>query len=182
MNLHDMNVDYDTAIDPDNLDVALVELPNLLFKYSELSTEAEKKVEEAEENVKTTRSRLIKYANENPKELEGGKATGQAVEAYYRTESEYIEAKQEEIDARYEASMIKNAIYAIYAKRNSLEHLIKLLGMEYFSGPTSPMDLSDKVDIAREQAKGRVQASLSKVAPKRSKASSKKRSKKTSRR
>lgn len=182
MNVDELNINYDTEIDPDNLDVALVELPNLLFKYSQASTEAEKKVEEAEENVKITRSRLIKWANENPKELEGGKATGQAVEAYYRTEQEYIDAKQEEIDARYEASMVKNAIYAIYAKRGALEHLIKLLGMEYFSGPSSPMDLSDRVDIAREEAKGRIQASLSTVTPKRSKAASKKRSKKTPRR
>lgn len=180
-----MNIDVDTdiMIDPDNLDVELVQLPNLLFKYGELATEAEKKVREAQENVKTVRSRLILYANENPEEIEGGKATVQSVEAFYRNHPDHVEAREKEIQAEYEASMVKNAISAIYTKRQSLENLIRLLNMEYFSGPSVPGDLSNRVEEAREETRGRIAASLN-TSPKK-KASAKRtktRSKKTARR
>ncbi len=159
-----LDIEQDVTIDPDALDVALVELPNLLFKYSELSTEAEREAKEAEEEVKMVRSRLVRYANENPDELEG-KPTDKNVEAFYRTHPDHLEAKESQIAAEYKASIIKNAIFALYAKRSAIEHLIKLLSMDYFLAPSTPYDLSERVGLVREEARARVASSLKGVTP-----------------
>jgi hypothetical protein len=42
-------------------------------------------------------------------------------------------------------------VFAIQARKTALENLVRLLGMDYFSGPVEPYELKRAQDIAQEK-------------------------------
>lgn len=170
---HDFDLDADLAIDADALDVEFVQFPMTYGKYTELSAQADKASREADERLKTIRSELIKAINENPEEYTEGKVTAAVLEALYRTQPKYVKAKEEAIQAEFEAQMLRNAMFAMNAKKQGLENLVKLLSMEYFTGPLKPELLSDKIERRKRQKtkklKGEIADSLNKENQKRRK-------------
>ena len=155
------NYAEDMRIDPEALDLEWLNHANLEVKYIDQLSELRKEVKDAEEEVKTVRSELVRNAHADPEECCGSKkATGPQVEAYYRTHEDYKDAKKECIDAQdaYEvAKDIKDAIH--FTRTKSLENLVKLHAAQYFVGPKVPGDLAGKqkdflnVQAVKEQRK-----------------------------
>lgn len=140
------NYAKEMQIDPEALDLEWLNHANLEVKYIDQLSELRKEVKDAEEEVKTVRSELVREAHENPQECcNSKKATGPQVEAYYRTHQDYKNAKKECIDAQdaYEVARdIKDAIH--FTRTKSLENLVKLHAAQYFAGPKVPGDLATK--------------------------------------
>jgi len=90
--------------------------------------------------------------------------TGQAIEAYYRSHSDYVELKGKRSRAAFEVDMLKNAVFAVNKKTTALENLVRLLLGEYFAGPKLPRDLSSEnlERTKREEARSKVRTKLSK--------------------
>lgn len=154
-------IDYveDMKIDPDFLDAEFLRHPELAMKYGMLSAQANKEAKEAEERVKTLRSELVKNANEDPERYlgKGIKATAPVVEAFYRNDEDYKEAKQEWIDAVYNADLLSQATYAIQARKTVLENLVRLVGLEYNSTPLEPRDLPEMAEQLEQMKKKQTQ-------------------------
>jgi len=158
----EFNYEADLRIDPDFLDAEFLNHPALFMKYAEQSAKANKLAKEAEERVKTLRSELVKNANEDPDTYlgKGVKPTAPVVEAFYRTDEDYQEAKQEMIDAQYDADMLTNIVFAFQARKLTLENLVRLQGQNYFSSPQEPRDLPDAVERLEEIKKKSVQTKV----------------------
>ena len=140
-------LDYkkDIQIDPDSLDIELIRQPQLISGYSEQLAQAQREVNKAEEVVKTLRSKFIRDANKNPEEtVQSSKATGQLIEAYYRSQPEYQKAKTNLHDVEYERDILQGIVSGLRQKKDALEGLIKLASMNYFSTPNVPRDLKGK--------------------------------------
>ena len=139
-----MNYEIDVIIDSEALDVEWLNQPALAMKYGKHWADCMRTHQQAEENVKLVRSELIKQASENPdKYLDGVKATGPVLEAYYRNHKKHIKAKEELVIAQYELNIAEIAKKEISTTRKAaLQNLVELHGQHYFAGPSVPRDLS----------------------------------------
>ena len=91
------------------------------------------------------RLRLVLEAGED-KSLKNA----QAVEAYYRNHDDHIQAKQEMIEAEYQANIAGAACFAMRQKKDMLENLSRLALADYFARPTEPRDLPGEAEKRKE--------------------------------
>lgn len=133
-----MSYENDLDIDLEMLEKEWLKQPGLYAKYSQLKAEAKKEMDRAAEKVKTVRSELILKAKKGDKELLGFKPTESTIEAWYRTQDAWQEAKQEYIDAEYEYNMMDGAVFAFSQRKSALESLVSLWIGNYYSTPKSP--------------------------------------------
>lgn len=131
-------MDYlnDIKIDLHALDREWLNLPFQIAEYGEKCAKAKKKMLKSQEKVKTIRSEIVLEVNRNPNLMgKGQKATGVNVEAYYRDHPDHQDAKVESIQAEHDYDVLQGAVFAFQAKKQALENLVKLHGMDYFSEP-----------------------------------------------
>ena len=160
----------DMRIDPDQLDIAALEQANLAMHYSKELAQYERLVKKAHEKMKTIRSELTRDCNLEPDDYlgKGIKATAPNVEAYYRTHSDYIEAKAEWIEAEYDRDLVKAAAdHIAFQRKNMITVLAQLLQNEYFAGPSIPRDLAKHWQKKQEAGRKEI---ISNSAPRRRRA------------
>ena len=150
-----MNYEEEMIIDETALDVEWVEQARLSLKYGRHWAECKNELTLAEENIKLVRSELIKEANEDPEGClgEGIKPTAPVVEAYYRNHKRHKAAKQEWVEAMFEANVAEIAYKEVsWTRKAALENLVKLHGQQYFAGPSVPRNLSEEVKLRQSHA------------------------------
>ena len=110
---------------------------------------------EAEEEIKITRSELIKEANENPVGCcDKEKPNAGDIEAYYRNHDRHKKAKEQMIVLQYEVNMAESAKNEFsFSRKAALENLVILHGQQYFAGPKVPRDLSKEYQKKHDQKK-----------------------------
>ncbi|MHA1828600.1 MAG: hypothetical protein ACTSX6_08130 [Candidatus Heimdallarchaeaceae archaeon] len=135
----------DIEIDEFNLDREWLRQAELYMEYAELAAKAQQKFRQIDEKLKVIRSELIQEAQEKlPKPIESNK------EAYYRTHQRHKEAKEEYINAEYEADMYKNCLFALNHKKSALEYLVKLHCNNYNSSPqANDVDVEKAIEMIK---------------------------------
>jgi len=140
-------IDYktDMIIDPDQLDIELLQQASLAHKYAENMAKLKDKVRRLEQKIKVARAEAIRHVNKDPVKCTGkDKPAGHDVEAYYRSRKEHKQLKEQWLKACYEAEYAEMAYKEIsFTRKSALENLVRLHGMEYFAGPDVPRDLSN---------------------------------------
>ena len=147
--MSERNYNDDVSINPDALDIEWTKQAQTFFGYAKMLAVAKKKVNALEQKVKVIRSQLLLEAREA-----GAKNSSQE-EAYYRTQPRHQEAKQEWIDAQYEADILDAAVFALHQKKAALENLVRLQGQNYFAGPSVPRDVGKEWVKETERAGAR---------------------------
>ena len=152
----DTKLDYerDVRIDADSLDVEWLNQAALGLRYSKNAAYMKRLAAKAEERVKVVRAELVAQVNASPVKLTGKeKPTSADIEAYYRTQPEHLEAKQELLNAQYEADYAQMAHMEIsLSRKTALEMLVRLNGQQYFAGPSVPRDLSKEWRQKQEES------------------------------
>lgn len=143
-NENEFNLDLE--IDPDNLDVELLRQPMLFSKYARMEAGAKKAMAEAHEDLKITRSQLIKEVASNK---DYGNA--QKVEAYYRDHPDHIAAKEKLIQAEYEANILSNTVFSLHQRKTVLENLVRLALAEWFARPGMGRELAEELKNYNER-------------------------------
>ena len=146
-----INYEQDIRIDPDSLDVEWLEQPSLAMKYNRNAAEAKRSLDLAKEKLDITRAELDKEIRTNPKKFGLEKTTDAIVVNMIPAQESYKEANAEFIKAKYDADIALSAVYAINQRKEALENLVKLHGMNYFAGPKVPRDLSYETRRREEQ-------------------------------
>jgi hypothetical protein len=141
----EFDYEKDLHIDPNYLDAEFLNHSSVFMRYGKESAGANKALKLAEEKVKTIRSQVIKALKES-----GDKFTETTLEAAYRLDPDYLVAKQEYIEASYDADLLINAVYAFQARKVALENLVRLHGQQYFSTPNEPRDLPEAAKRLKE--------------------------------
>jgi len=158
-----MNYEEEMIIDETALDVEWVEQARLSLKYGRHWAECKNELTLAEENIKLVRSELIKEVNEDPEGClgEGIKPTAPVVEAYYRNHKRHKAAKQEWVEAMFEANVAEIAYKEVsWTRKAALENLVKLHGQQYFAGPAVPRNLTEEMEQRKKKLNKRVGAKL----------------------
>jgi hypothetical protein len=148
-----LNYIKDVEINPDDLDIEWLGQAALGRRYGENAALAKRNAALAEERIKVTRAELIREANADPEGTTGKeKPTSADIEAYYRTHPKHKQAKEDHIQAQYEADVAQVAHMEISLSRKAaLENLVKLHGQQYFAGPRVPRDLSKEWENRQHQ-------------------------------
>jgi len=126
----EFNFKKDLKIDLNNLHNEWKNHANLRYKYASEVSHLDRVTKKINEAVAVVKAKLIKQCKtENPK------ITVQQIEAFCCENNDYIEAKNEQIDAEYELNMIKNALRAFDDRKSALENEVKLWIGNYFASP-----------------------------------------------
>lgn len=149
-------------IDFSQLDVEWGKQNSIIDKYLKASAYCEKMVRKAEEKIKFIRSTLVLKVTSNPEGClgKGQKATGPQIEAFYRTDKEYLEAKTEWIEAQYVCDLVNGQKSKAYNRKTILEEATKLSLAGWFSAPIVPRPLQELVQKIEEQKLSNVDAKI----------------------
>jgi len=148
-----MDYEKDVNIDPNSLDVEWLEQPNLMLKYGRIAAQTKLDMDKAKEKLEVVKAELDKDIRLNPEKYDIAKLTESVVASTILLQPEYKEASEAYIEATYEFNMARYAVQAISDRKDALENLVKLHGMQYFAGPSVPRDLSKEWEAKQKQKK-----------------------------
>lgn len=146
-------IDYerDIQIDETALDVEWLQQPHLMLRYSQHAVEMRKKLDLAKEKLDLVRAELDSEIRKDPEKFGIAKLTESAIQAAILQNPRYIEANRELIDAKYEADIARSAVEAFQQRKDALENLVRLFGMQYFAGPSVPRDLHEEWEAFKQK-------------------------------
>ena len=135
-NLFD-DLDSDIEINKLKLESEWTQQPQRYLKYAMASAHFQSVLMETEQKAKVLFATLKADAAEDPDTClgKGVKATNDRCEAYAVQHPDYIKAKQNVTDAKYNADMALAAVFAMQQRKDALENLVRLQGMEMYSEP-----------------------------------------------
>ena len=154
----ELNIDLDRHIDPDALDVEWLNQSNLFYAHSDALDDAKQEfneqkleVDRLKESVEYTKASLELRMRKNPDEFDLDKVTDAVIKAAVTAHEDYQEILQQFFDAKEELNRLQNNVNRLYTnvntmseKRVSLERLVVMLNMQYFSTPSVPRNLSQE--------------------------------------
>ena len=146
-----MNYEKDLKIDVESLDVEWADQPTLMFKYTKISAEARMELDEAKENLGVVKAEIDLQIREKPEKFGIVKLTEAAVQSAIILDEDFGKANKECMKAAYELEMAQGAVRAVDQRKQALENLVRLHGLQYFAGPKIPRDLSKEYNKKQVQ-------------------------------
>lgn len=146
-----VNYEQDMQIDPSALDIEWLGQPSLTMKYAQNAAQTKREEACAKERLDIVRAQLDNEIRSNPESFGLAKATEASIQSAILLQKEYQEASKEYIDAKYESDLARYAASAISDRKEALENLVRLHGMQYFAGPTIPRDLNKEWETKIKQ-------------------------------
>lgn len=152
--VEELNYDEDRNVDPDALDVEWLDQGRIAAKYIKNEVYKKELAKLAHERVKTIRSDLINAVNKDPIKTTNKKSPNAAdIEAYYRRNSEYKEAKETWIKAESDALFAELARKEIcFTRKEVIQGLAQLHAQGWFAGPSIPRDLTKEWEKRRAES------------------------------
>lgn len=131
------DLETDIEINRVKLEKEWVRQPQLYLKYAQASAFFQNVLADTEQKAKVLFATLKADCAEDPDTClgKGVKATNDRCETYAIQHPDYIKAKQAIIDAKYNADMALAAVFAMQQRKDALENLVRLQGMELRSEP-----------------------------------------------
>lgn len=145
------DLESDVEINRLKLEKEWTEQPQKYLKYAQASVYYQNRLMSLEQNAKVLFATLKADCAEDPETClgKGVKATNDRCEAYAIQHPEYQKIKQQVIDAKYNADMAMSAVFAMQQRKDALENLVRLQGMEMYSEPK----VENNTAIAKATAK-----------------------------
>lgn len=133
----------DLAIDPMALDCEWLDQPQRFMKYAEAASEASKRREQLKDQLNLLKSQLDQEIRASAT-LNGEKITEAVVSSRIAQNVQYQNQNQMLIQAEYDLELMQYAVRAMDQRKVALENLVRLFGMEYFSGPKEPQNIGER--------------------------------------
>lgn len=167
MNEEELDIEQDRQIDPDTLDVAWLEQPNLYYKYSNALDQAMQRrndmkveVDKQKDNVDRVKAELDAEIRDDPESFDLEKVTETSIQSaiirsqrYQDTLEEYHETRKELNKTQNEVNQLFSCVNTMDQRKAALEGLARLLNQQYFATPTEPKQLSEKYHEKTAKAK-----------------------------
>lgn len=162
-----LELESDKRIDPDQLDVEALRVPEMYLKWAERRVDAREVADEAELHLETVKARLQLRVRKDPTKYGLDKPTEAAISATVSIHPKYVAAHEEYNRARSNAALMNEAVNTIEKKDAMLKLLVALHGQAYFAGPSVPHDLKEVYRERMEAVNNRVTRKQVKVSRKR---------------
>ena len=152
----------DLEIDHNNLDIEFIEQPTKFAYYAEQTANAKLVFEKSKERFEVAKA-MAELRIRSELELENGKKpTESVVAAHLVLDDNFSKARQEHNDDAHTYNLISISVKAFEHRKVSLENLVKLLGMNYFSSPEAPRDIDHEFENRATRKKANANASSAK--------------------
>lgn len=139
-----MNYEDDIKIDESSLDVEWLDQPSLMMKYARHAAQCRLEMDKAKEALELVKAELDKEIRTFPDRFGIEKITDKVVENTIPMQPDYKEAINNFIKARFESDVAYGAVKAMETRKDALENLGRLMGLQYFAGPRMPRDLHEE--------------------------------------
>jgi hypothetical protein len=146
IDLTDFDFNKDVTIDVNMLEIEWIRQPMLAEKYGVAWSTARYNVDALKLRLDIVISDLDREAR-NAFTAEKIKYTEAMVTHAIHKDERYDAINKELIQAKYTQENLGMAVKAIDQRKNALENLVKLLGLQYFGAPTEPRSISDIMEI-----------------------------------
>lgn len=135
-------------IDEDNLDKEVIRQPALVGKYCDQVPDAKQEVDRAAAQMKLIEADLDAEIRADPEKFGLEKVTEAAIKSTIPGCKKFKDAQSAYLDAKHHLDALNSVLQALDSKRRSLDLLITLHGMNYFSSPRkkSPKGLRGEDD------------------------------------
>lgn len=165
-----MNYLKDSKIDPDALDVELLNQSHLAITYGIEWADRTHELALLNEEMKVLVADLTVTVNSAPDTYlgEGVKATVDNVKSYVVRHKKRVALEEQIMEKERDvaiALIAKNEISS--GRKSSLENLVRLAGQNYFATPSTPRNLANEAE-KREQAKTEANARVAQKMQRRS--------------
>lgn len=146
--------DYENEIiiDEGQLEAEWRQHPQLVLKYQTAKAEALKEFEEAKEHLEMTIAEVDTAIREEFASDGQSKPTEKAIDKMIISNEDVSTARSAVIDANFKVNMLRAACDAFDTRTQSLQNLVKLFGMNYYSEPTNDVVTRGGVDKLRQKA------------------------------
>lgn len=165
MDLDDLDYHRDIRIEPDALDVEWLEQPDLMMSYSLACDEAGKErdaakllMDKASENIKEVKALVLLEVRRNPQDYDIDKVTESSASAAVEVNEKvsqakiaYYEACERHNEAKHRFNNLYSAVKGFEQRKTSLENLVRMLGMNYFSSPNVERNLGQEYSQYRHK-------------------------------
>ena len=148
-----MNYEKDLKIDVDALDIEWAEQPGLMLKYTKIAAEARMELDESKERLGVVRAEIDLHIREDPEKFRIVKITEAAIQSAIILDKAFQNENSKCLKAAYELEMAQGAVRAMDQRKQALENLVRLHGLQYFAGPKIPRDLSREYQKKQDQKK-----------------------------
>lgn len=146
------------SIDPDRLDEEWINQPEIFFEYAQKKAGASRRVDEAKAELEVVEAELAKAIRNRPERFGLSKITDKGLESVILMQDDYITARQELTDAKYELDLLDAMVKALHQRKSALENLVDLHGQSYFASPRESENSRGYGEEARRKETRRGQA------------------------
>ena len=146
-----MNYEQDMRIDVDSLDVEWADQPTLMLRYTKIAAEARMALDRAKENLGIVKAEIDLTIRKDPEKYDIIKITESAIQSAIILDTDYGLVNEKCLQAAYEFDMAQGAVKAVDQRKQALENLVKLHGLQYFAGPKIPRNLSYEYQQKQKQ-------------------------------
>ena len=157
------NFEQDMTIDESALDVEWLGQPVLTIKYAQLSAQAKMELDRAKMELDIATASLDLEIRKNPEKFGLPKVTEGAIVSIIAMQESWKKVNEKYFEAKYNQSVMADAMRAISDRKDALENLVRLHGQQYFAGPKVPRDLSAEY-LRKKQSQARAKESNTAVA------------------
>lgn len=132
--MYNLDYDRDIKINKHQLDAEWVEQSSLFWRYAKAEADAEDVMDRAKERLELVKADLDKKMRTM---LASGdkKPTEAVIASAVLLHDDCRAASTEYLDAKHIYNVFRAAVKAFTQRKDSLENLVRLFGMEYFSTP-----------------------------------------------
>jgi hypothetical protein len=155
-----MNYEEDIRIDETALDVEWLEQASLFMRYARNAAEARRALDVSKERLDVIRASLDKEVRSNPEKFGIEKITETAVSNTIISIPAFQGANEGFLNAKFEADLAQAAVNAFNQRKDALENLVKLHGMQWFAGPKVPRNLHEEYQNRRDHSVKTVNARI----------------------
>ena len=155
-----MNYENDMIIDETALDVEWVEQSGLMFRYAKHAADCRLVVDQVKERLELTKAKLDKEIRTNPENYGIEKLTETVVSNTIITQDSYKKENEALMNAQFELNVANGDVRAMEARKDALENLGRLLGLQYFAGPRLPRDITEEKEKRRAKLNGSIGAKI----------------------
>ena len=148
-----MDFEKDVRIDADSLEVEWTRQPELTHKYGLELARARAEADRTKEALALIEAETKAAIRANPAKFGIEKVTEGAINEAVTISDGYRAATADHLKAKADQDIIQAGLNAIYAKKDALENLVRLLGQNYFAAPTVPHNITEEVRKRMEAAK-----------------------------
>lgn len=142
----------DRELDPNALDVACLNQPELFYKWSERAIAAEHEFDQAQFTLSVKNAELNLLIRDDPEAYGLKNKTEKSIESTAEKHPDLMESHQRMLIKKKRWKKLEAAKKAMEIRKHMIEALIQLHGQQYFAGPSVPRNLGEAwLEFRKEQ-------------------------------